>query len=205
MKTLIKSLLLGFMTLLALPLLIGYLLLRPFSQKDSLFAGCAQLLSLVPGKLGSYFRVAVYRLLMQYCGSNCYIGFGALFSQQGTELADGVYIGPQCNIGLCRIGADTLLGSGVHVLSGKNQHNITDPTKAYKDQGGRFEKISIGQNCWLGNGAIVMASIGDGSIVGAGAVVTEAVPPGVVVVGNPARIVRQVAELQQNAEDAVHD
>lgn len=205
MKALIKSLLLGFMTLLALPVLIGYQLLRPLSQKDSLFAGCAQLLSLVPGKLGSYLRVAVYRLLMQQCGPNCYIGFGALFSQQGTELADGVYIGPQCNIGLCRIGADTLLGSGVHVLSGKNQHNITDPTKAYKDQGGRFEKISIGQNCWLGNGAIVMASIGDGSIVGAGAVVTEAVPPGVVVVGNPARIVRQVAELQQNAEDAVHD
>ncbi|MDD4863071.1 MAG: acyltransferase [Alishewanella agri] len=205
MKALIKSLLLGFMTLLALPVLIGYQLLRPLSQKDSLFAGCAQLLSLVPGKLGSYLRVAVYRLLMQQCGPNCYIGFGALFSQQGTELADGVYIGPQCNIGLCRIGADTLLGSGVHVLSGKNQHNITDPTKAYKEQGGRFEKISIGRNCWLGNGAIVMASIGDGSIVGAGAVVTEDVPPGVVVVGNPARIVRQVADLQQKAEGPAHE
>ncbi|EJI84218.1 O-acetyltransferase [Alishewanella aestuarii B11] len=197
MKALIKSLLLGFMTLLALPVLIGFLLLRPLSQKDSLFAGCAQLLSLVPGKLGSYLRVAVYRLLMQHCGPNCYIGFGALFSQQSTELADGIYIGPQCNIGLCSIGANTLLGSGVHILSGKNQHYITDPTKPYKDQGGRFEKISIGQNCWLGNGAIVMASIGDGSIVGAGAVVTEDVPPGVVVVGNPARIVKKVIELQK--------
>lgn len=204
MKAVLKLLLLGLMTVVALPILIGYFLLRPLSQKDSLFAGCAQLLSLVPGKLGSYLRVAVYRLLMQHCGANCFIGFGALFSQQGTELADGVYIGPQCNIGLCRIGADTLLGSGVHILSGKNQHSITDPNKPYKDQGGRFDKISIGQNCWLGNGVIVMASIGDGSIVGAGAVVTEDVPPGVVVVGNPARIVRQVADFQQPVKDYRH-
>jgi acetyltransferase-like isoleucine patch superfamily enzyme len=37
--------------------------------------------------------------------------------------------------------------------------------------------------------------IGAGALVGAGAVVVENVPPGAVVVGNPARVVRQVSDL----------
>lgn len=196
MKSLLKTLIRGLMVLLVAPLVLLYLLFRPLSAKDALFSGFSQLLSLVPGVLGSYLRVAAYRLTMQHCAADCYIGFGALFSQQGTRIGRGAYIGPQCNIGWCDIGADTLLGSGVHILSGKNQHHIQDPSKPYKDQGGSFEQVRIGSNCWLGNGAIVMASVGDGSIVGAGAVVTEPVPPGVIVVGNPARIIRQVADLQ---------
>ncbi|MDP4528142.1 acyltransferase [Alkalimonas delamerensis] len=199
MKSLLKKAVRGLMLLLVAPLVLLYLLLRPFSTKDALFSGFSQLLSLVPGVLGSYLRVAAYRLTMQQCAADCYIGFGALFSQQGTRIGRGAYIGPQCNIGWCAIGDDTLLGSGVHILSGKNQHHIQDPTKPYKDQGGSFEQVRIGSNCWLGNGAIVMASVGDGSIVGAGAVVTEPVPPGVIVVGNPARVLRTVAELQQQA------
>ena len=54
--------------------------------------------------------------------------------------------------------------------------------------------ITIGDNVWIGGGAIVLAgvSIGDNSIVGAGAVVTRDVPANVVAVGNPARVVREV-------------
>lgn len=192
MKSLLKQLLLWLMTLLLLPFLLVYWLLKPFCHRDALFAGFSQLLSLVPGLTGSYLRVAAYRLLMQHCGQDCYIGFGVLFSQQGTELGDGVYLGPQCNIGLCHIGADTLLGSGVHILSGKNQHQFADPTLPFKEQGGVFEKVSIGANCWIGNGAIVMASIGEGCIIGAGAVVTQPLPPGVIAAGNPAKVLRAV-------------
>lgn len=197
MKSLVKSALRLVMLVLILPLLLLYFALRLFCAKDSLFAGFSQLLSLWPGLLGSYLRVAAYRVTMQQCAADSFIGFGVLFSQQGTEINTGVYIGPQCNVGLCSIGKDTLLGSGVHILSGKNQHHVSDATKPFKEQGGRFEKVQIGANCWLGNGAIVMASIGDGTIIGAGAVVTEDLPAGVVAVGNPARIVRKVSELQK--------
>ena len=50
----------------------------------------------------------------------------------------------------------------------------------------------IGSNCFIGAHAIVMPGVrvGDQCIVGAGAVVTKDVPPGSIVVGNPARIVR---------------
>ena len=55
--------------------------------------------------------------------------------------------------------------------------------------------IRIGQAVWICGGAIVLpgVTIGDGSVVGAGSVVTRDLPPGVLAVGNPARIVRTVA------------
>src|SRR5690606_21034631 len=50
----------------------------------------------------------------------------------------------------------------------------------------------IGANCSIGTGAIVLpgVTIGDGSVVAAGAVVTKDVPSGVIVAGNPAKIIK---------------
>ena len=50
----------------------------------------------------------------------------------------------------------------------------------------------IGSNCFIGGRSIVLpgVTIGDGSIVAAGAVVTKDVPPGSIVAGNPAKIIR---------------
>ena len=54
--------------------------------------------------------------------------------------------------------------------------------------------IRIGRNVWIGGGAGILAglTIGEDSVVGAGSIVTRDVPPGCVVAGNPARVVRSI-------------
>jgi maltose O-acetyltransferase len=56
--------------------------------------------------------------------------------------------------------------------------------------------ITIGDNVWLGGGVIVCpgVTIGDDTVIGAGAVVTRDLPAGVVAVGNPARVQREIDE-----------
>lgn len=182
------------------PLVVLYWLLRPVSREDSLFAAFSQTVSLFPGLLGSYLRIAFYRGAMSHCAGDSYIGFGTLFSHRDTELHSGIYIGPQCNIGLSVIHRNCLLGSGVHLLSGKNQHRFDDPDTPIRLQGGEFTKISLGENTWVGNGAIIMANVGRDCIIGAGTVVTNDIPPGSIVAGNPGKVVRsRYAESTQGA------
>ncbi len=58
------------------------------------------------------------------------------------------------------------------------------------------EPITLGDNVWLGGGVIVCpgVTIGDDTVVGAGAVVTRDLPAGVVAVGTPARVLREIGE-----------
>jgi maltose O-acetyltransferase len=56
--------------------------------------------------------------------------------------------------------------------------------------------ITIGDNVWLGAGAIVCpgVTIGSDTVVGAGAVVTRDLPSGVVAFGSPAKVHREIGE-----------
>ena len=58
------------------------------------------------------------------------------------------------------------------------------------------QPITIGDNVWLGGGAIVLpgVTIGSDTVVGAGAVVSRDLPQGVVAAGNPARVIRTVGD-----------
>ncbi|MEU9556296.1 sugar O-acetyltransferase [Streptomyces fumanus] len=88
------------------------------------------------------------------------------------------------------IGADCQIGPNVQLLT--PTHPLEPGPRRDKLEAAR--PITIGDNVWLGGGAIVLpgVTIGDDSVIGAGAVVTKDVPPGVVAVGNPARPVRDL-------------
>jgi maltose O-acetyltransferase len=58
------------------------------------------------------------------------------------------------------------------------------------------EPITIGDNVWIGGGAIVLpgVTIGANTVVGAGSVVTKDLEPNIVAVGNPARVIREITQ-----------
>ena len=88
------------------------------------------------------------------------------------------------------IGDDTRIGPGVQLLT------PTHPVEpgARREGWESAEPITLGRNVWLGGGVVVCpgVTIGDDTVVGAGAVVVHDLPPGVVAVGNPARVVRRL-------------
>jgi len=193
-KTALKFIVHTFSLILIFPVYLLYTIIGVVSDKDQVFSSTVQLLSLFPGVLGSYIRVAFFRLSLDKCEQDIFIGFGTLFSQRHTELGQGIYIGPQCNIGKCRIEKNCLLGSGVHIMSGKQQHNFSSLEMPIRDQGGHFESITVGEDSWIGNGSLIMASIGKKCIVGAGSVVSKDIPDYSIVTGNPARIIKSRLE-----------
>lgn len=83
------------------------------------------------------------------------------------------------------IGAGTLVAGGTTILSHDHCKRVNNNQPYLVD-------TYIGKNCFIAVGAIVLpgVTIGDEVIVGAGAVVTKSVPSNCVVVGNPAKIIR---------------
>ncbi|HEX5532471.1 MAG TPA: sugar O-acetyltransferase [Actinomycetales bacterium] len=130
---------------------------------------------------------------------------------EDTEIRPPIYvdygsqitIGARCfaNYGLVAldvatitIGDDVQIGPNVQLLT--PTHPVDPEPRRAKWEAA--EPISIGDNVWLGGGAIVCpgVSIGDNSVVGAGAVVAKNLPPNVVAVGSPARIVRRLGPIE---------
>ena len=86
------------------------------------------------------------------------------------------------------IGDDVQIGPNVQLLT--PTHPVEPELRLAKWEAA--QPIVIGDNAWLGGGAVVLAgvTVGPGTVVGAGAVVTRDLPAGVVAVGNPARVLR---------------
>ncbi|MDF4252277.1 sugar O-acetyltransferase [Streptomyces sp. WMMB303] len=107
-------------------------------------------------------------------GAGTFVNFGAVF----------------LDVAPIAVGRDVQIGPYVQLLT------PTHGMDAERRRAG-WEKglpITIGDNVWLGGGVIVCpgVTIGADTVVGAGAVVTADLPGGVLAVGNPARIVREL-------------
>jgi virginiamycin A acetyltransferase len=174
--------------------------LRAIFKRDVLFAGQAELLSLVPGKTGSYFRNVYYYLTLEHCPLHCRFLLGSMFTHSQARVGERVYVGAHCLLGMVEIGDDTMLADHVYVLSGSAQHGIDDPTLPFQQQAGTFTRIAIGKNVWIGTNTVVMADVGEDCIIGAASNVTKSVPDGHVAAGNPARTIRKTFPESQESK-----
>lgn len=110
-------------------------------------------------------------------------------------LEDDVFISQHCTVsGSVRIGRGTLIGGFVTIIDGN--HEFDDLRMPIREQGGKQSPIDIGADVWIGSNAVILQGvrIGDGAVVAANATVTHDVPPGAIVGGTPARIIRMRGE-----------
>ena len=81
-----------------------------------------------------------------------------------------------------------LIASRVSIPSGARQHDASSQSPCIPDSTPRLQRVHIGSNVWIGEGAIILADVDTRCIIGAGAVVTRTIPSGATVVGNPAKV-----------------
>jgi maltose O-acetyltransferase len=114
-------------------------------------------------------------------GRNLYANFGCVILDcNSVDIGDNVFLGP-----------------GVHIYAAYHPLDPELRTKGMELAG----PVRIGDNVWIGGGAIICPGIeiGCGSTIGAGSVVTRSVPAGVVAAGNPCRMIRRLSnEVRQD-------
>jgi acetyltransferase-like isoleucine patch superfamily enzyme len=154
------------------------------------FPGYSQAISLIPGLLGDYVRREFYRCTLRRFDPSSSVGFGTILSSPDISVAERVIISAYCAIGQCVIERNALIGTRVSILAGLHQHGTADVQRPIRDQPGVFRVIHIGEDCLIGEGAIVGADVREHSIVSTGSVVLREVPPYAVVRGNPATVIR---------------
>jgi len=186
----LKSLVRAVATLLVMPALVSFRVRAAFVGADRALEGSSQAFALLPGIGGQYLRRAFLSRTLAHCAATATIECGTLFSSTGARLDDGVYVGPNCHLGLVHLEPYVLLGPAVVIPSGRLTHGIADPTQPIRSQPGTRHLVTIGTGAWIGATAVVMADVGRDSVVGAGSVVTRPLPAGVVAAGVPARVVR---------------
>jgi maltose O-acetyltransferase len=89
------------------------------------------------------------------------------------------------DVAVVTIGEGTQIGPAVQIYAADHPRDA-EQRRSGLELG---RKVTIGDNVWIGGGAIILpgVTVGDDAIIGAGAVVTKDVPQGATVVGNPAR------------------
>ena len=139
-------------------------------------------------------RLALLKQLLGRIGSGAFIQppFACDYGYN-LSIGDNVFVNFNTVILDCApvtIGDGTQIAPGVQLLAADHPRDA----QTRRDLLELARPISIGSNVWLGAAAIVLpgVSVGADSIIGAGSVVTRDIPSGVLAVGNPCRVVRDL-------------
>ncbi|QDV43251.1 Maltose O-acetyltransferase [Stieleria neptunia] len=180
--------------LVAPSVLVCYLETKRGPGYERFFHGWGQFYAVMPGLFGMCLRRAFYRGTLTDCSIDCQIAFGVLFNHREAIIGSEVYIGPYALMGRVKLGRGSLIGSRSSILS-TGEHHVMDANGRWTTPDNlAFEITEIGEYCWIGEAAIVMAGVGDGAMISAGAVTATKIPDHVMVAGNPARFVKRLIE-----------
>ena len=128
---------------------------------------------------GVYIEAPFYA---NWGGHNCHFG-KMVYANYCLTCVDDTHI---------YVGDYTMIGPNVTIATGG--HPILPELRRQVYQ---FNlPVHIGENCWIGAGAIIMpgVTIGDNTVIGAGSIVTKDIPANVVAVGNPCRVMRPISD-----------
>lgn len=141
-------------------------------------------------------REEIIRNMFGGVGKNCWIEspFNCDFGYNIT-VGDNFYTNTNCCILDCAkvtIGNNVWIGPNVGIYTPNHAFDSKERSDGYE----RSLPIVIGDNVWIGGGVNIIGgvTIGGNSIIGAGSVVTKDIPSGVIVAGNPAKIIREITE-----------
>ena len=131
------------------------------------------------------------------CGENCYIElpFHANWGGHHVHFGSDIYVNSNLTLvddGHIYIGDKVMIGPNVTIATAN--HPI-DPE--LRSRALQYNKdVWIGENAWIGAGAIIVPGvhIGRDTVIGAGSVVTKDIPDHVVAVGNPCRVLREISD-----------
>ena len=172
-------------------------------------------LRIVARRLADHLATALTRGNLGAMGSGATVQAGVVIRHPGrvhlgarSSLAAGVEIAAELPGSECRIGADVIVATGVRLdFSGGlligDGTVISEDAVVYTHEHGLDPKsnpkpapLHIGEGVWVGSRVVVIEGvgcIGAGAVVASGSVVTREVPPGVVVAGVPARVIKSIA------------
>ncbi|CEO23141.1 sugar O-acetyltransferase [Paraclostridium sordellii] len=124
-----------------------------------------------------------------------------------VDYGNNIYFGNNCEVNMnCTFLDDNkiIIGDNALIVPNVQIYTAFHPTNA-KDRFGEMKKdgsfefcktqtapVHIGNNVWIGGGAIIMpgVTIGDNVVIGAGSVVTKDIPSNKIAYGNPCRVIR---------------